>query len=82
MRSQSTRSEILKRLEDAHVRENLDAIESDSRFNTRASSYSTNTELYPDGQIPFTERHLAYLMDHPKVDPKMYLSNLRLMLRK
>jgi hypothetical protein len=77
-----TRTAIIKRLEDGRIREKLEELESDPRFQVQPTSYSANTTLYPDGQIPFVEKHMAYLMDHPKLDPEHYLSNLRLMLIK
>jgi hypothetical protein len=49
-------------------------------FNT-SSSYSANTELYPDHQIPFVDKHMCYLRDHPETNPTQYLANLRLMSR-
>lgn len=81
MLSQYTRTAVTKRLLDGQVREKLEAMARDPGLNTRASSYSANSELYPDGQIPFVEKHLAYLMDHPRVDHNQYLSNLKLMLK-
>lgn len=45
------------------------------------TSYSTNSELYPDNQIPFVDKHMNYLNAHPSTDPKQYVSNLRLMTR-
>ena len=77
-----TRAAVIKRLEDGKIREKLLCKEQDPLLNTRASSYSANTELHPDGQILFVEKHLAYLMDHPMLDPDQYLSNLRLRLKK
>lgn len=81
MLSQYSRAAITKRLEDAKVREKLHEMERNPLLNTRTSSYSANTDLYPDGQMPFVEKHIAYLMDHPKVDHDQYLANLRLMLK-
>ncbi len=72
---------IVKNLEETKVREKLMAMEKDPLLNTKHSSFSANTDLYPDGQIPFVEKHIAYLMEHPKLDPDQYLANLRLMLR-
>ena len=43
--------------------------------------HSIDTETYPDSSIPFIESHVLYLSKHPQVDPKHYLSNLRLMLK-
>jgi hypothetical protein len=49
-------------------------------YNTE-SSYSANSELYPDNRIPFVNKHMAYLRSHPATDPEQYLANLRLMTR-
>jgi len=81
MLSQYTRQAVTQRLLDNQVREKLLEMEHNPLLNTRASSYSANAALYPDGQIPFVEKHIAYLMDHPKVDHAQYLANLRLMLK-
>jgi hypothetical protein len=81
MLSQYTRAAVTKKLEDDNVREKLAEMERNPLLNTRVSSYSANAELYPDGQIPFVDKHIAYLMDHPKVDHRQYLANLRLMLK-
>lgn len=79
MATQSSRSITQKRLEDLQIREKLTAMLSNPALNTRTSTYSANTALYPDSEIPFVEKHIAYLMDHPKLDPEQYLANLRLM---
>jgi hypothetical protein len=44
-------------------------------------AYSPNKELWPDNRIPFVEVHMGYLKTHKTVDPKNYLSNLRLMIK-
>jgi hypothetical protein len=31
--------------------------------------------------VPFRERHTVYLINHPKVNPQDYLSNLKTMIR-
>lgn len=77
-----TRATTQKRLEEENVREKLLDIQADPSFNSELTSFTANTVLYPDGQIPFVQKHLDYLMAHPKLDPNQYLSNLRLMLRK
>ena len=64
------------------VRQKLEDMELNPLFNIRTSSYSANSKLYPDGQMPFVEKHLAYLLNHPKLDPQQYLANLRLMLKR
>jgi hypothetical protein len=52
----------------------------DTAYNTD-SSYSANSELYPDNLIPFVAKHMSYLNAHPSTDPQHYISNLRLMTR-
>ena len=81
MLSQYTREATEQRLVKNEVREQLMAMERNPLLNTKATSYSANAALYPDGNMPFVEKHWAYLMDHPKVNPAQYLSNLRLMLK-
>lgn len=46
------------------------------------SSFSANTNLYPDNEMSFVSKHMAYLQMHPNVDPKQYIANLRLMNKK
>lgn len=81
MLNKYTGKAIAQRLLDGNVRDKLCQIEQDDSFNTCASSYSANIEMYPDNQIPFIDKHIAYLMAHPQVDYDQYLSNLRLMLK-
>lgn len=52
----------------------------DDAYNTD-SSYSANSILYPDNLIPFVDKHMNYLLTHPAIDPRHYISNLRLMTR-
>jgi hypothetical protein len=72
---------VAKRLLEGHVREKLIELERNPLLNTRPSSYSANSAVYPSGQIPFVEKHMAYLMAHPKLDHDQYIANLRLMLK-
>lgn len=58
----------------------LNRMASDSKYNTD-SSYSTNSELYPDNLIPFVNKHIDYIRKHPSMDPGQYLANLRLMTK-
>jgi hypothetical protein len=46
-----------------------------------SSSYSTNSELYPDNLIPFVDKHMNYMRSHPSTNAQHYLANLRLMTR-
>ena len=66
--------------EGAVIIEVLRIMSTDEAYNT-ASSYSSNSELYPDNLIPFVQKHIDYLRTHPSTDPQHYLSNLRLMTR-
>ena len=59
---------------------NLKLMVADDTYHTKPS-FSTNKELYPDGLIPFIEKHIDYLCAHSETNPPMYLSNLRLINR-
>jgi len=76
------RSVTVQLLKDARVQERLEAMEKDPSLHTTKSTYSANTGLYPDNQMPFRDKHYDYLLNHPGVDPDQYLSNLRLMLKR
>lgn len=62
------------------IRNMLQAMNRDESYNTE-SGYSSNSELYPDHLIPFVEKHMDYIRNHPSTDPHHYLSNLRLMTK-
>lgn len=76
------KSSIVQLLLDAKVKERLEAMENDSLLHNVKSTYNANTEIYPNNQMPFRDKHYNYLLKHPDVDPDQYLSNLRLMLRR
>ncbi|QQS64487.1 hypothetical protein IPO96_02780 [Candidatus Saccharibacteria bacterium] len=59
----------------------LEAMAENVSYNTE-SSFSANTNLYPDHEMSFVAKHMAYLQLHPGTDPKQYISNLRLMTKK
>lgn len=59
----------------------LEAFEADPTMITE-SLYSPSACDYPDNQMPFKEVHLAYLRKHKNVNPRQYLSNLRIMIKK
>jgi hypothetical protein len=63
------------------IRLQLIAMASDDAFLT-GPSYSADAVAYPDSQIPFVDKHMAYLNSHPQLDPDHYLSNLKLMMRR
>jgi hypothetical protein len=62
------------------VRSALEVLEEDPRYITQVS-YTADQAHYPKGTMPFVERHLLYLHQHPSVNPMHYLSNLRLKLK-
>lgn len=47
-----------------------------------ASTYNANAIKYPDHRMPFIDKHMQYLENHPAVDIEQYLSNLKLISRK
>lgn len=65
----------------AEVKAQLTQMVDDNIYNTQ-SSFSANNELYPSGKIPFVDKHIAYLMTHKGLDPRHYVSNLRLITKK
>lgn len=58
----------------------LQALTKDRTYHT-TSSYSANGELYPDHLIPFVDKHMAYLRDHPELDSRQYIANIKLKTR-
>lgn len=54
----------------------LKLMDGDPKYNTRAS-FSAGQ----DTDISFVDRHMKYLSEHPKLNPRHYLSNLRLMTK-
>ncbi len=44
-------------------------------------TFSANTEKYSDNRIPFIDKHLEYLKNHPSTNTDHYLSNLKLMTK-
>lgn len=59
----------------------LQSMEADPNLITK-SAYRANIDVWPDNRISFVDSHLAYLKAHPAVDPRHYLSNLRLMIKR
>lgn len=58
------------------IHEQLIQMMSDKTFNT-SSTYAASRE----DSLPFDEKHMNYLSDHPKLNPQHYVANLRLMTR-
>lgn len=55
----------------------LEAMEADRQYNT-PSRYSSNSTLYPDNLIAFSELHMSYLRKFPTLNPEQYIQNLKL----
>lgn len=72
-------SELL--MEEAEMQAILKAMEADPSLPTK-SVYRANTELWPNNRMSFVDYHLAYIKAHPSLNPRHYLSNLQLMIRK
>ena len=60
----------------AAARKELQRMVDDTGYNT-LSVYAANL----DHNLPFVEKHMKYLSDHPKLNPDHYLANLRLMTK-
>ncbi len=74
------KSDFFETNEGLGILESLRIMARDTTYNTD-SSYSANSNLYPDHLIPFVAKHMEYLKNHPSTDPEHYLANLRLMTR-
>lgn len=68
-------------MDEADIVAALRIMETDPALVTE-SAYRANSELWPTNRISFVDSHLAYLKNHPSVEPRHYLANLRLMLKK
>jgi hypothetical protein len=66
--------------EGRELRLRLQVMTSDSLYNT-APSYSNDTVLYPDNLIPFVDKHMNYIVNHPMLEVGQYLANVRLITR-
>lgn len=66
--------------EEQEIREALGQMVLSSSYNT-SSGYTANSTVYPDGLMPFVDKHMRYLDANPKLDAHMYLANLRLKTR-
>lgn len=80
MPSAYIKSKMKSYMQESEITQELKALAEDDSYHT-IPGYSIDTETYPDSSVPFIESHLRYLHKHPQVDPKHYLSNLKLMLK-
>lgn len=74
------RSDYVNSEESQAVKGQLQLMAADKTYNT-VSSYTPNTDRYPDNRISFVEKHMNYLNSHPQLDALKYVANLRLMTR-
>lgn len=68
-------------MEETEILAALKSLEKDPAYETK-SAYRANAELWPNNRISFVDSHLVYLKAHPLLNPRHYISNLKLMLRK
>ena len=66
--------------EEQTIREALRQMVLNSSYNT-TPGFTANSAAYPDGLMPFVDKHMRYLDANPKLDAYMYLANLRLKTR-
>lgn len=58
----------------------LRSMANDDKYKTEPT-YSTDTSHYPDNLIPFVDKHMNYLLNHPATNTQHYIANLRLRTR-
>lgn len=75
-----TRRSFFETEEGRDIKLELQQMDSSGLYNT-TSSYSANSLLYPDNRIPFVDKHMNYLIDHPSLEASKYLANIKLMAR-
>ena len=80
MTTTKKKTDFFESAEGIQTREILRQMDADPIYNTQ-SSYSANGITYPDNIIPFVDKHMKYLYEHPSVNLDHYISNLRLMTR-
>jgi hypothetical protein len=80
MSTKSRKNDYFETEEGLYVVRELQKMSKNLDYNT-GSSFSPDTEHYPDNLIPFIDEHIKYLKAHPNTNPQHYLSNLRLMIR-
>lgn len=56
-------------------------MEKDPAFHTE-TTFTSDGEHFPDHRMPFVTTHMNYLIKHHDVNPRHYISNLRLRSRK
>lgn len=66
--------------EEQEIREALHQMVLNGSYNT-SPGFTANSTAYPDGLMPFVDKHMRYLDANPKLDAHVYLANLRLKTR-
>jgi hypothetical protein len=64
---------------EAEIEEALSSMEQNSSFKT-PPGYARE-DISSIRLMTFREKHVAYLMSHPKINPEDYLANLRTMVK-
>lgn len=80
MASLSKRTNFFSSDEGLQAKKLLRLMAKDNVYNTE-STYSANSERYPDNRISFVDKHMNYLNSHPNINPDHYIANLRLMTK-
>lgn len=80
MASLRTRSSFFETEEGKVIKQKLEQMVGNETYNT-GKSYSSNSVLYPDNRLPFVDKHMNYIVNHPSLDANMYLANIRLMTK-
>ncbi len=62
------------------IRQKLLSMAASTTYNT-TSTYSANNQVYPDNLIPFVDKHMNYIMNHPNIEASKYLANIKLISR-
>lgn len=75
-----SRSEFIKTEEFIETQKSLLEMTKDTSFNT-VSCYSPNIAKYPNNSMSFAEKHIEYIISHPDINLRIYISNLKLMTR-
>lgn len=76
MRTTLSQQKFLDSEDAVLIHEQLLAMMQDTAFNTTATYAATRED-----ELPFDEKHMTYLSDHPKLNPQHYMQNLRLKTR-
>lgn len=80
MPSARKRSNFFDSEEGLKARERLSALVESSDYITD-DGFSSDAEQYPDGVMPFVDKHMEYLRTHPQIQIDHYIANLRLRTR-